>query len=285
MAAKKLEKQAVGQQAIAKKGWLGAHKWLILRRISQLGILTLFLAGPLFGTWIVKGNMASSLTLDILPLSDPYVMLQALMSGNTPTQAGLIGVVIVLVFYLLVGGRVYCSWMCPVNMVTDAAAWIRRKLGLKVSSQFSRSSRYWLLALTLILPLITGAIVWELFNPVSLMFRGIIFGMGWAWMVIIAIFLFDLFISQRGWCGHLCPVGAFYSLLGTKSILRVSASKRDQCDDCNDCFVVCPEPKVIRPALKGAERGISPLIDEMNCTNCGRCIDVCDEDVFNFTRR
>ena len=208
MAAKKLEKQAVGQQAIAKKGWLGAHKWLILRRISQLGILTLFLAGPLFGTWIVKGNMASSLTLDILPLSDPYVMLQALMSGNTPTQAGLIGVVIVLVFYLLVGGRVYCSWMCPVNMVTDAAAWIRRKLGLKVSSQFSRSSRYWLLALTLILPLITGAIVWELFNPVSLMFRGIIFGMGWAWMVIIAIFLFDLFISQRGWCGHLCPVGA-----------------------------------------------------------------------------
>ena len=285
MVTKKGEKQAVGQQAIAKKGWLGAHKWLILRRISQLGILALFLAGPLFGVWIVKGNMASSLTLDILPLSDPYVMLQALISGNTPTQAGLIGVIIVLAFYLLVGGRVYCSWMCPVNMVTDAAAWMRRKLGLKVSSQFSRSSRYWLLALTLILPLITGAIVWELFNPVSLMFRGIIFGMGWAWMVIIAIFLFDLFISQRGWCGHLCPVGAFYSLLGTKSVLRVSASNREQCDDCNDCFVVCPEPKVIRPALKGADKGISPLIDEMNCTNCGRCIDICDEDVFNFTRR
>ncbi len=279
------EKQAVGQQAITKKGWLGAHKWLILRRISQLGILALFLTGPLFGIWIVKGNMASSLTLDFLPLSDPYVMLQALIAGNVPTQAGLIGVIIILTFYLLVGGRVYCSWVCPVNMVTDAAAWTRRKLGLKVSSQFSRSSRYWLLALTLILPLITGAIVWELFNPVSLMFRGIIFGMGWAWMVIIAIFLFDVFISQRGWCGHLCPVGAFYSLLGKKSLLRVSAVRREQCDDCNDCFVVCPEPKVIRPALKGADRGISPLIDEMNCTNCGRCIDVCDEDVFSFTKR
>ena len=278
-------KQAVGSQAIEKKGWLGAYKWLILRRISQLSILALFLAGPLYGVWIVKGNMASSLTLDILPLSDPYVMLQGLMSGNLPTQAGLIGVIIVLVFYLLVGGRVYCSWMCPVNMVTDAAGWMRRKLGLKVSSQFSRSSRYWLLGLTLILPLITGAIVWELFNPVSLMFRGIIFGMGWAWMVIIAIFLFDLFVSQRGWCGHLCPVGAFYSLLGVKSLLRVSAVNRDQCDDCNDCFVVCPEPKVIRPALKGADKGISPLIDEMNCTNCGRCIDICDVDVFKFTKR
>ncbi len=277
--------QAVGQQALQKKGWLGAHKWLILRRITQLSILALFLAGPLFGTWIVMGNMASSLTLDILPLSDPYVMLQALMSGNLPTLEGFIGVVIVLAVYLLIGGRVYCSWVCPVNIVTDAASWTRRKLGLNVSSPFSRNSRYWLLGLTLILPPITGAIVWELFNPVSLMFRGIIFGMGWAWMVIIAIFLFDVFISQRGWCGHLCPVGAFYSLLGTKSVLRVSASKREQCDDCNDCFVICPEPKVIRPALKGADKGISPLIDENNCTNCGRCIDICDENVFSFTNR
>jgi ferredoxin-type protein NapH len=229
--------------------------------------------------------MASSLTLDILPLSDRYVMLLGLMAGHFPTTEGLIGVAIVLVFYALVGGRVYCSWVCPVNIVTDTASWVRRKLGIKVSSQFSRNSRYWLLGLTLILPPITGAIVWELFNPVSLMFRGIIFGMGWAWMVILAIFLFDIFVSQRGWCGHLCPVGAFYSLLGQKSIVRVSAQNRDQCDDCNDCFVVCPEPKVIRPALKGADKGIGPLIDEANCTNCGRCIDVCDEDVFNFSSR
>ncbi|MCU7968289.1 MAG: quinol dehydrogenase ferredoxin subunit NapH, partial [gamma proteobacterium symbiont of Bathyaustriella thionipta] len=67
-----------GAQAIAKKGWFGAYKWLIFRRISQLGILALFLTGPVLGIWIVKGNMASSLTLDILPLSDQYVMLQGL---------------------------------------------------------------------------------------------------------------------------------------------------------------------------------------------------------------
>ncbi len=285
MVSQAAKRQLPGQQAIDKKGWWLAHKWLILRRMVQLGILALFLAGPLLDVWIVKGNLASSLTLEFLPLSDPYVMLQGLTAGNFPTSEGLIGVAIVLLFYALVGGRVYCSWVCPVNIVTDAAAWLRRKLGIKVSSQFSRSTRYWLLGLTLVLPPITGAIVWELFNPVSLMFRGIIFGIGWAWMVILAIFAFDVFVSQRGWCGHLCPVGAFYSLLGHKSMVRVSAQKRDQCDDCNDCFVVCPEPKVIRPALKGADKGISPLIDEGNCTNCGRCIDVCDEDVFNFSSR
>jgi ferredoxin-type protein NapH len=257
----------------------------MLRRISQLGLIALFLAGPLFGVWLVQGNLASSLTLDILPLSDPYVMLQGVMAGHFPVTEGLIGVAIVVSFYWLVGGRVYCAWVCPVNIVTDLAAWLRRKLGLKVSSPFSKSTRYWLLALTLILPIITGAIVWELFNPVSLMFRGIVFGMGWAWMVIIGIFVFDVFISQRGWCGHICPVGAFYSLIGTKSMLRISADKREQCDDCNDCYVVCPEPKVIQPALKGADKGVSALIDDSLCTNCGRCIDICHEDVFNFSNR
>ncbi|HAY28250.1 MAG TPA: quinol dehydrogenase ferredoxin subunit NapH, partial [Candidatus Accumulibacter sp.] len=38
------------------------------------------------------------------------------------------------------------------------------------------------------------------------------------------------------------------------------ASKRAACNDCMDCFEVCPEPQVIRPALKGAGKGIGPVI-------------------------
>ena len=49
-----------GKEAIRVKGWLAAHRFLLLRRFSQLGILALFLAGPMFGIWIVKGNIASS---------------------------------------------------------------------------------------------------------------------------------------------------------------------------------------------------------------------------------
>ena len=32
-----------GKEAIEAKGWLKANKWLLLRRLSQLGILGLFL--------------------------------------------------------------------------------------------------------------------------------------------------------------------------------------------------------------------------------------------------
>ena len=114
---------------------------------------------------------------------------------------------------------------------------------------------------------------------------GVIFGLGLGWLVLLAVFLLDLLVSRRAWCGHLCPMGAFYSLLALPSPLRVRADKRAQCDDCMDCFAVCPESQVIRPALKGDDKGIGPVITGINCTNCGRCIDVCARDVFRFGSR
>ena len=51
-----------------------------------------------------------------------------------------------------------------------------------------------------------------------------------------------------------------------------------------DCVAVCPEPHVIMPALKGIN-GAGPVILDLNCTNCGRCIDVCSKDVFEFGTR
>ena len=274
-----------GQTAILAKGWLHAHKWLLLRRFSQLGILILFLLGPWFGLWIVTGNLASSLTLDVLPLSDPYVIVQSFFAGHIVASTALIGALIVGVFYILVGGRVYCAWVCPVNMITDAASWLRLRLGIKGSTRMSRKTRYWMLGMTLLLAAVTGTLAWELINPVSMLHRGIIFGMGAGWGIFVGIFLYDLFISRRGWCGHLCPVGAFYSLLGIPGIIRVSATARDKCDDCMDCFAVCPEKQVIRPALKGAKNNVGPVILSPNCTNCGRCIDVCAKDVFRFSTR
>ncbi len=121
---------------------------------------------------------------------------------------------IVLAFYLLVGGRVFCSWACPVNVVTDAAAWSRRRLGIKTGRVPDAATRYWLLGGLLVAAAMTGTLVWEWVNPVSLLHRGLIFGMGGGLFVIAGIFLYDLLVASRGWCGHLCPMGAFYGLLG-----------------------------------------------------------------------
>ncbi len=277
--------QHPGADVLTEKGrWL-TYRWLILRRMSQLGFLGLFLLGPWADIWIVRGNLTASMTLDFLPLTDPYVLLQSLAARHSPEMTAIIGALIITAFYLLVGGRVYCSWVCPVNIVTDIAAWLRQRLGLTGGARLSSDTRYWLFGTTLLVSMATGTIAWELVNPVSMLHRGLIFGMSAGWIVILAIFLFDLLVSRRGWCGHLCPVGAFYSVLGNTSILRVSAARREQCDQCMDCIKVCPEPQVLKLPLFGADKGAGPIILSPNCTNCGRCIDICTRDVFQFDTR
>ena len=277
-------KPRVGQDALRLKGWWRTHRWLLLRRLSQASILALFLLGPLAGLWIVKGNLSSSLTLGVLPLTDPFVLAQALAARHWPTASALLGAAIVVVFYLLVGGRAYCAWVCPVNVVTDAASWLRRRFNLSGGRAPSPRLRHWLLAAVLLASALTGQLVWENVNPVSLTQRALIFGGSLAWGATLAVFLFDLLVAPRGWCGHVCPAGAAWALIGRASVLRVSARHSSRCNDCADCYAVCPEPQIIPIALKG-KGGAGPVIQDAACTNCGRCIDICGQDVFTYTLR
>lgn len=286
-----------GLDAVKEHGFYKANKWLILRRLAQFGFLGLFMVGPLSlwyldkqshpteGLWIVKGTLASSLTLDFLPLTDPFMALQTFIAGHALETTALTGVAIVLLAYALFGGRTYCSWVCPINVITDAAHWLRQKLGIEGGLKHSRQTRYWILGMALVVSGLTNVVAWEIVNPITILYRGVLFGAGLAWTAIVAVFLYDLFVARRGWCSNLCPVGAFYSVIGTVSILRVSAAKRAECNNCMDCFAVCPESQVISPALRGEETGTGPVILSPNCTNCGRCIDVCAPHVFNFTTR
>ena len=275
--------ESAPESAIPRAFW-PRQKWLLLRRLAQALVLLAFLSGPWFGVWVLKGNLSASLLFDTVPLTDPFQFVQQLAARHWPYTTAITGAVILLVFYLLVGGRVFCSWVCPVNVVTDAAAWGRRRLGIKTGRAPDSNTRYWLLGGVLIAAAASGALVWEWVNPVTYVQRSLIFGLtGGVWLAL-GIFLYDLLVAGRGWCGHLCPMGAFYGLLGRTALLRVSAAKRSACNDCMDCFTVCPEPQVIRPALKQVGQQ-SPIILSGECTACSRCIDVCDLEVFKMTHR
>lgn len=245
-------------------------------------MLLLFLLGPWAGIWLARGNLASSEILGVLLLTDPYIALQSALAGHALTATVLLGAGLFLAFYVVIGGRAYCSWVCPVNVVTDAAYWCREKLGITRDRKLDARTRRWLLLTTLVVSMLTGAVAWEFVNPVSILQRGLIYGMGAGWLVVLAVFLLDLLVTRRGWCSHLCPVGAFYGTLGRASVVRVSAVERERCTDCGACFNVCPEPHVITPALKGAG---TRLILSGDCTNCGSCLDACPVGLFAMTTR
>ena len=73
------------------------------------------------------------------------------------------------------------------------------------------------------------------------------------------------------------------ALVGQKGVLTVSATGRERCTRCMDCFHVCPEPQVLRSPVLNKES--PPEITDRDCMTCGRCIDVCAEKVLIMTTR
>ena len=225
------------------------------------------------------GNYSSARVMESFYLTDPHALIQAFCAGFVMSSDAIIGAVIVLIFYALIAGRSFCSWVCPINMITDLATWLRKKLKLaKTASyfKFDRRTRYWILLLGLLLSAIVGVAAFEVINPITILHRGIIFGFGIGWAVILALFLFDLFVVEYGWCGHLCPLGAFYSGASRFSLIKVRHDA-DNCTMCMKCFGVCHEEQVL--SIVGNESGFI----KGECSNCGRCIEVCDDNALKFS--
>ena len=266
-------------------GKLNVWRYLLLRRTLQIGLLVLF-----FGTFkwgwqvagqpLLTGNLSASEFLGFIPMADPFAILQIMLTGQMPLQEVLLGAVIILVLVALIGGRTWCAWVCPVNMITDLASWTRRRLGINDAFRLSRNIRYIVLTLTLVLSVLTGIAAFEWISPIGMMHRELIFGIGAGWIAVLGVFLFDLLILRHGWCGHLCPLGAFYAVIGKMAQLRIGFDT-PTCTHCCECVKVCPEPQVLN--FKAAAE--SEMIASGECTNCGRCIAVCPEDTLKFDLR
>lgn len=262
---------------------LRRQRWLLARRGVQIGLLLAFLAGPWWGVHLVHGTLASSEWFGALALTDPFVLLQSLAAGHRPELAAVLGALMVAALFGLLAGRLYCAWVCPINLVTDLAAGLRRWIGLGHRSGLAidRRTRQVILLLSIVGSAALGTMAWEAINPITLFQRALVFGLGASGVIAAAaIFLFDLLVTRGGWCGHLCPVGAFYGWLGRHGRLRVVAAHADACTQCGDCYRICPEPHVLVPVLRPGDAVASLAVTDQDCLRCGRCLDVCDEDVF-----
>lgn len=255
-------------------------RYLIMRRVTQVLLLLLFWLGAHTSIMWFSGNYSASTLFGVIPLADPFALLQILATGHLPASRLLLGAGLLVVLYLILGGRVFCSWVCPVNIVADAAAWTRRKLGIRSKYTFSRNLRYGALVLSLILSTLLGVAAFEWISPVGISHRELIFSAGYSLWVLPGIFLFDLLLFKDGWCGHLCPLGAAYGLLGRFSLTRVRF-RSERCDRCGDCKQVCPETQVLD--FKAMEE--TGLVLSGECTNCGRCLEVCPTETFTFSHR
>ena len=255
------------------------YRFMLLRRISQTAIIGLFLGSNLLGWQVLQGNLSASRLLHAVPLTDPFAVLQIFAARHRVATEALTGALIIMLFFGLIAGRSFCSWVCPLNMVTDAANWLREKAGLAVSEKntvISRKTRYWVIGISLAVSLATGLAAFEWISPIAMLHRGIIFGMGMGWTLVLAVFFFDLFVQRDGFCGHACPLGGFYALITRFSLIRIHHD-REKCSLCRKCLVICPEQQVLPMVGKA-----SSAVTSGACTNCGRCIEVCPDNAMKF---
>ncbi len=260
-------------------------RYLMLRRFTQALVVLLFFgtahwSWTLAGVPLLRGDLSASEIAGKVPLADPYAALQILATGHLPGLRVLVGAAIVLLFYALWGGRMFCAWVCPLNPVSDLAGWLRKRWGLDDGMRLSRKVRVWILALSFPLSALVSVAAFEWISPIGMAHRAVIFSAGFAWVAVTGVFLFDLLFVKNGWCGHLCPLGAFYGLFGRVAQLRIGYDV-DSCTHCGECTLVCPEPHVLNLKL-AARRG---MVDWGDCTNCGRCIPVCPESSLRFAWR
>lgn len=250
-----------------------------LRRISQLLILSLFILGNLGIFGFISGNLSSSVVLGRLSLSDPFAILQLFFAGFSLNFAAISGAFLIFIFYAFISPRAFCGWVCPVNLVSDFAYFMRVKFGFSRDKKWlnlPKNSRYFILGFSLILSFILGIPAFENISHIGFLQRGIIFLSSSAFSVALVIFAFDCFVFERGICSHLCPVGAFYAITSKFSLIRVKHDSKN-CTKCMKCKVVCPEVQVLN--FIGKRDGFVAS----ECVSCGKCVEICSDEALEFS--
>ena len=203
-----------------------------------------------------------------------------------PEATAFTGAGIVLAVYLVLGGRTYCSWVCPINPITDLAAWLRRRFGIDKGLVMKPATRWWVLAMALVVSAATGTIAWELINPITAVWRAAVFGVGLGLMSarrdlpvrpvrrpqrLVRPCLPGRRVLRAPRQGHAAAgVGArARALRRLPRLLRRLPGK--------------PRHRAGAARRQGAAHG--PVILSGDCTACARCVDVCPERVFTLTHR
>jgi len=267
------------------------HKWRNRRWAVLLFFNILFTLSFMFDLSVLEGSLSGSRLLGFY-LVDPYMAFQLLAisvkTGYLPylTMNFAIGIITVFLFYVLMGGRSFCSWICPYHFLAEWAEKLHDYLvkNKKIKEHtFQRGLRYVFWVGFLVVAFITERLVFESFNPVGMLSRILIYGPGLILIWIFVLILFEIVYSKRFWCRYVCPVGATWSMVGKISPMTIKL-ETDKCGHCRICQDVCLVPHELWFVVKGQATDKVHYAGS-DCTRCGYCVDICPGDALNFTFR
>ncbi len=257
-------------------------KWKRRRWTTLILINLLFVLSFYFDVQLLEGALTASRFVGF-HLADLNSALQVMLAYKHVVLNLLIGTVTVFVIWVLLGGRTFCSWVCPYHLLGEWAEylhlWLVKKKIVK-NRTFHRGVRTVFYVIFILLTLATGYTVYETISPTGILSRALIYGPSFALLWVLALLLFEVFVSRRGFCRYICPIGMTYGIVGAISPLRVQYNVKD-CHHEGDCRKVCMVPHVLSTTIRGRARAVNVDLGA-DCTRCGMCVDICPTGSLNF---
>lgn len=221
-----------------------------------------------------------------------------------------VGVIVALVVLTLVFGRIYCSVICPLGVLQDVLARLRRKKNKYGYSKEVRWLRYPVLVLFIIALVAGVGAFFQLLAPYSAYGRiaTMIFQPIWmlgnnllakvaenadsyafysvdVWMKSMPVFIIALLtlivllvLAWRGgrtYCNTVCPVGTFLSFISRFSFLKICFDE-NKCKNCSMCSKNCKAACIDYK---------THTVDYSRCVVCGNCIDSCKFGALHYDNR
>ncbi len=255
-------------------------------RLFRWGVLVLinllFVVSYTLDIQILEGALTASRFIGF-HMADLNSALQVMLAFKHIVLNLVIGTVTIFVLWWLLGGRTFCSWVCPYHLLAEWAEIIHVKLAKKrwvKDHPMDRRARAWFWLIFALLALGTGYTVYETISPTGILSRALIYGPGVAMSWVIALLLFEIFWSRRFWCRYGCPIGLTYGLVGSISPFKIQY-QLESCFHDAECRKVCLVPHVLDTVIKGRASKLEVDLGA-DCTRCGRCIEVCPTGSLTF---
>jgi ferredoxin-type protein NapH len=258
------------------------HAWRNWRWVALAAVNLLFVLSFWLDIQLLEGALTASRFAGF-HLIDLNAALQVMLAHKHIIVNLVIGTVTVFLLWGMLGGRSFCSWVCPYHLLSELTekihlALVRRKI--VTDHAFHRGTRTVFWVLFAVLAFVTGYTVFETLSPVGILSRALIYGPGLALAWVFLLLLFEVFWSRRAWCRYVCPVGLTYGVVGALSPLQVSYHV-EPCFHEGDCRKACLVPHVLDVTIKGRatvpQMGLGP-----DCTRCGLCVDACPTGALKF---
>ncbi|MBC8257487.1 MAG: NapH/MauN family ferredoxin-type protein [SAR324 cluster bacterium] len=260
------------------------NKWRVIRWTFLLSVNFMFFASFYFDIQILEGSLSGSRLLGF-HLADPFAAIQVMLASRVFNINLIIGVTTIVIVYLLIGGRFFCSWVCPYHFLAELGEMTHKQLIqkkiIKRNHVFNGNLKYYFFALFLVLSLLSGYTIFEVINPVSILSRSFVYGVGLIIFWVLALLLFEIFYSRRAWCRYFCPVGVPYNIIGRVAPFKVHWNI-SKCSNCKKCQRACMVPWVLKNTVN---MGAADYIVSGDCTRCGLCLDACEDGALSYNIR